>query len=253
MRRAPWWRVAAGYAAGLILGALAWQIIGWHSSIQVFVPLTATLSQVGQMFADGTLPSAMATSFASYAVGLAVSIVLGGVGGVVLARRRLLRIALEPYLMATYAAPMIALIPFLLALLGFGFWPKVVVIVVFAFFPILLNTQRGAMSVPTELLEVARVYRSPERKVWTQLIVPYTVPYLMTGVRQGLARGLVGMIASDFFLSSTGLGSLLIVQSERFQTAQMLATTLVITLVGVVLMALGRLVERHFARWRVAG
>lgn len=253
MTRGRWWRIALDYAVGIIVGALAWQLIGWHSSIQVFVPLTSTLGQLGQMFSNGTLPSAMATSFASFAVGLAISIVIGGLGGVLLARRRLLRVALEPYLMATYAAPMIALIPFLLALLGFGFWPKVVVIVVFAFFPILLNTQRGAMSVPVELLEVARVYRTPERKIWTQLLVPYTVPYLMTGIRQGLARGLVGMIASDFFLSSTGLGSLLIQQSESFQTAQMLATTLVITLVGVLLMAVGRLVERHFARWRIAG
>ena len=253
MKRAPWWRVAAAYALGIMLGALAWQFVGWHSSIQVFVPLSSTLDQLGHMFSDGALPSAMATSFASYVVGLAISIVLGGLGGVLLARRRLLRIALEPYLMATYAAPMIALIPFLLALLGFGFWPKVIVIVVFAFFPILLNTQRGAMSVPAGLLEVARVYRTPERKMWTQLVVPYTVPYLMTGIRQGLARGLVGMIASDFFLSSTGLGSLLIQQSESFQTAQMLATTLVITLVGVVLMAIGRLIERHFARWRDVG
>jgi NitT/TauT family transport system permease protein len=73
----------------------------------------------------------------------------------------------------------------------------------------------------------------------------------MTGVRQALARGLVGMIAAEFFLSATGLGSLLIIASERFDTAGMLAITLVITLAGVALMAIGRLVEARFARWRV--
>jgi NitT/TauT family transport system permease protein len=59
------------------------------------------------------------------------------------------------------------------------------------------------------------------------------------------------MIAGEFFLSAGGLGSLLITQSEQFDTGAMLATTLVITLAGVALMAIGRLVERRFARWRV--
>jgi NitT/TauT family transport system permease protein len=245
-------RAALGYAVGLLLGAIAWQLIGMHSSSQTFVTLTATLRRLGQLTSDGTLPHAAAQSFSSYAVGMVFAIVFGALVGLLLARRAMLRTALEPYLLALYAAPMVALIPFLLALLGFGFWPKVVVVAVFAFFPVLLNTQRGAQSIAPELLDVARSYRSRERDIWLHVVVPYTLPYLMTGVRQSLARGLVGMIAGDFFLSSTGLGSLLIVASERFDTAEMLATTLVITLVGVALMGIGRGIERYFARWRVS-
>jgi NitT/TauT family transport system permease protein len=246
-------RPALGYAVGLLLGAVAWQLIGLHSSSQVFVTLTATLRRLGQLTSDGTLPHAMAQSFSAYAVGMVFAIVFGALVGLLLARRVMLRTALEPYLLALYAAPMVALIPFLLALLGFGFWPKVVVVGVFAVFPVLLNTQRGAQSISPELLDVARSYRSRERDIWLHVVIPYTLPFLMTGVRQALARGLVGMIAGDFFLSSSGLGSLLIVSSERFDTAEMLATTLVITLVGVVLMGIGRGVERYFARWRVSG
>jgi ABC-type nitrate/sulfonate/bicarbonate transport system permease component len=245
-------RPTLGYAAGLLLGAVAWQVIGLHSSSQVFVTLTATLRRLGQLTKDGTLPHAMAQSFSSYAVGMLFAIVVGSLVGLLLARRDMLRIALEPYLLALYAAPMVALIPFLLALLGFGFWSKVVVVGTFAVFPVLLNTQQGAQSIAPELLDVARSYRSRERDIWLHVVIPYTLPYLMTGVRQGLARGLVGMIAGDFFLSSNGLGSMLIVASERFDTAEMLATTLVITIVGVILMAIGRGIERYFARWRVS-
>jgi ABC-type nitrate/sulfonate/bicarbonate transport system permease component len=244
-------RPLAGYVGGVVLGVVVWQVIGSSSSPQVFVSLSATLSRLGQMISDGTLGSALATSFSAYAVGMVISLVLGGFGGLLLARRKLLRIALEPYLVAIYATPMVGLIPFILALLGFGFWPKVVVIVAFAFFPVLLNTQRGAQSIPPELLDVARLFRSSERSIWRHVIVPYTLPFLMTGVRQSLARGLVGMIAGDFFLSSDGLGSLLIVASERFDTAAMLAVTLVITLIGLALMGIGRAAESYFARWRV--
>jgi NitT/TauT family transport system permease protein len=244
-------RALAGYAVGVVLGVVVWQVVGSQSSPQVFAPLTATLSRLGEMIADGSLGKALATSFASYAVGMVLSLVLGGFGGLLLARRRLLRVALEPYIVAVYATPMVGLIPFLLALIGFGFWSKVIVIFAFAFFPVLLNTQRGAQSIPPELLDVSRVFRSSERSIWRHVVVPYTLPFLMTGVRQSLARGLVGMIAGDFFLSSDGLGSLLIVASERFDTAAMLAVTLVITVIGLALMGIGRALENRFARWKV--
>lgn len=244
-------RVVAGYAGGLVLGVVVWQVLGGQASPQVFVPLTDTLRRLGQLISDGSLGTALETSFASYAVGMALSLVLGGFGGLLLARRRLLRTAFEPYVMALYATPMVGLIPFILALLGFGFWSKVIVIVAFAVFPVLLNTQRGAQSISPELLDVARLYRSSERHIWQHVVVPYTLPFLMTGVRQSLARGLVGMIAGDFFLSSDGLGSLLIVASEQFDTAAMLAVTLVITLIGLALMGIGRAAENRFARWRV--
>jgi ABC-type nitrate/sulfonate/bicarbonate transport system permease component len=245
------WRAAAGYAIGLIAGAAAWQIVGWHSASYVFVPLTATLARLGQMISDGSLPSALAASLSVYAAGVLLAIVTGAVGGLAFARRAILKQALEPYLIALYAVPMVALIPFLLALIGFGFWPKVVVVWLFAVFPVHFSTQRGAESIPPELIDVARSFRTSERDTWWHVVIPYTVPYLMTGVRQALARGLVGMIAAEFFLSAAGLGSLLITQSEQFDTAGMLATTLVITLIGVGLMAIGRLVEARFARWRV--
>jgi len=246
-------RAVSGYVAGLVLGALTWQIVGAHTNKEVFVTLTATLSRLRELISDGTLADAMGHSFSTYAVGMLFALVAGAFGGLLFARRALLRTAFEPYVIALYATPMVALIPFLLALLGFGFWPKVVVVGLFAFFPVLLNTQRGAQSIPSELLDVARSYRSRERDIWRHVIAPYTVPYLMTGVRQSLARGLVGMIAGDFFLSSDGLGSLLIIASERFDTAEMLATTLVITVIGIALMAIGRLAESRFARWRVTG
>ncbi|MEN3267611.1 ABC transporter permease subunit, partial [Pseudonocardia sp.] len=147
-------RVVSGYVGGLVLGVVAWQVLGSLTSPLVFAPLTDTLTRLGEMISDGSLGEALATSFTSYVVGMVISLVLGGFGGLLLARRRLLRTAFEPYIVALYATPMVGLIPFILALLGFGFWPKVIVIVAFAFFPVLLNTQRGAQSIAPELLDV---------------------------------------------------------------------------------------------------
>ena len=81
-------------------------------------------------------------------------------------------------------------------------------------------------------------------------MLPYTLPYAMTGVRQAIGRALVGMIAAEFFLSSTGLGQLIMSASQNFDTAGVFASILVIALIGIGLMRLGLVIERHFARWR---
>jgi NitT/TauT family transport system permease protein len=134
--------------------------------------------------------------------------------------------------------------------MGFGFAPKVLVVFLFAVFPVLYNTVEGARSIRPELVEVARSFRTSEWALWREVMLPYTLPYTMTGVRQAIGRALVGMVAAEFFLSSTGLGQLIMGASQNFDTAGVFASILVIGLIGVGLMRLGLVIERHFARWR---
>jgi ABC-type nitrate/sulfonate/bicarbonate transport system permease component len=145
----------------------------------------------------------------------------------------------------------VALIPVILSLMGFGFAPKVLGVFLFAVFPVLYNTVEGARSLKPELVEVARSFRSSEWALWREVMVPYTLPFTMTGVRQAIGRALVGMIAAEFFLSSTGLGQLIMNASQNFDTAGVLAAILVIMVLGLVLMRIGRMLEERFARWRV--
>jgi sulfonate transport system permease protein len=120
----------------------------------------------------------------------------------------------------------------------------------FAVFPVLYNTVEGARSIKPELIEVAKSYRSSERSLWTEVMLPYTLPYIMTGVRQSIGRALVGMIAAEFFLSSTGLGQLIMTASQNFDTGGVFASVFVIGLIGVGLMRVGLKIEQHFAHWR---
>jgi NitT/TauT family transport system permease protein len=145
---------------------------------------------------------------------------------------------------------MVALIPFILSMMGFGFAPKVLVVFLFAVFPILYNTIEGARSIKPELIEVARSFRSSEWSLWREVMLPYTLPYTMTGVRLAIGRGLVGMVSAEFFLSSTGLGQMIMTASQNFDTAGVFAAILVIALIGIAMMRLGRSLEMHFARWR---
>ena len=242
-RHAPFW-------VSLAIGIGAWEIAGRSTSAAFMVPFSETVVRLWQLVLSGEFIRQFLDSAKLFLTGFVLALVVGMPLGVLLARVRVIRIGIEPYLMIVYATPMVALIPFILSMMGFGFAPKVLVVFLFAVFPVLYNTVEGARSIKPELLEVAKSYRSNEWALWREVMLPYTLPYAMTGVRQAIGRALVGMIAAEFFLSSTGLGQLIMSASQNFDTGGVFASILVIALIGVGLMRLGLAVERHFARWR---
>ena len=242
-RHAPFW-------LSIFAGIAIWEIAGRSTSQAFMVPFTETVKRLWQLVVSGGFITALFDSAVLFLTGFVLALAVGMPLGMLLARMPLLRIGIEPYLMILYATPMVALIPFILSMMGFGFAPKVLVVFLFAVFPVLYNTVEGARSIKPEMIEVARSFRSSEWALWRDVMVPYTLPYTMTGVRQSIGRALVGMIAAEFFLSSTGLGQLIMGASQDFDTAGVFASILVIGLIGVGLTRLGLKIEQHFARWR---
>ncbi len=242
-RYAPVW-------LSVLAGIALWEIAGRSTSKAFMVPFSETLLRLWQLIARGPFIAQFLDSSQLFLTGFLLALAVGAPLGLLLARVRMLRIGIEPYLMLLYATPMVALIPFILSMMGFGFAPKVLVVFLFAVFPVIYNTVEGARSIKPELIEVAQSYRSSEWALWREVMLPYTLPFMMTGVRQAIGRALVGMIAAEFFLSSTGLGQLIMGASQDFDTAGVFASILVIGLIGVALTRLGQAIEEHFARWR---
>jgi NitT/TauT family transport system permease protein len=242
-RNAPFW-------ISLLAGIALWEIAGRSTSAAFMVPFSETIVRLLQLVATGEFLRQLLDSATLFSTGFVLALIVGAPLGVLLARMRLLRIGIEPYIMTLYATPMVALIPFILSMMGFGFAPKVLVVFLFAVFPVLYNTVEGARSIKPEMIEVAKSFRSNEWSLWREVLLPYTLPYMMTGVRQAIGRALVGMIAAEFFLSATGLGQLIMGASQNFDTGGVFASILIIGLIGVGLMRLGLKIEQHFARWR---
>ena len=234
----------------LLAGIALWEIAGRSTSRAFMVPFSETLVRLWQLVTRGEFIAQFLDSAQLFLTGFALALIVGAPLGLLLARVRILRVGIEPYIMILYATPMVALIPFILSMMGFGFAPKVLVVFLFSVFPVLYNTVEGARSIKPELIEVAKSYRSTEWSLWREVMLPYTLPYMMTGVRQAIGRALVGMIAAEFFLSSTGLGQLIMGASQDFDTAGVFASILVIGIIGVALTRLGLMIEQHFARWR---
>ena len=241
----------------LLLGAALWESVGWSFNQAIMAPL------IGGTDHPGTLPRlykyivhdeeyrlSFLQSVGLFSTGFSLAL-LGAIPlGIIMARLVTLRVALESYILVLYVTPMIALIPFILSILGFDFWPKVLVVYLFAFFPILYNTLEGARSVKPELIEVARSFRSSEVAIWRDILIPYTLPYALTGIRQAAGRALVGMVAAEFFLATSGLGEELITASRNFDMAGVLATILVITGLGIGFMRIAQVFEQKYAVWR---
>ena len=244
-------------AVSVVGGALIWEIVGWQFNPAIMVPLIGGEGHEGAaprlyeyIVNDEEFRDAFADSVKLFVTGFVIGILTAVPLGITMARLALMRVALETYILILYVTPMVALIPFILSIMGFDFWPKVLVVTLFTFFPVLYNTLEGARSVKPELLEVARSFRTSEAAIWLDILIPYTLPFALTGIRQATGRALVGMVAAEFFLATGGLGEQIIVASRNFDMAGVLATIIVITVFGLVMMRAAQALERRYAAWR---
>lgn len=240
-----------GLIIGLLIGGTLWELAGqfWLDPI-FFSPLSATLAALAGLFTNPKFWTALGESLQLFVAGFSIGSAAGLLTGIVIGRVRHVGSALESYVTILYVTPPIALIPFVLSILGFGYWPKAIIVSWFVFFPVCITTIEGVRAVSPRLIEVARSFGSGELRMWRDVVIPSTVPYAMSGIRQGIALGFVGVVAAEFLLDASGIGLLLRTYSRLYQTDNLLATVLIMTALGLSVMALGRVFERRFAAWR---
>ena len=147
-RHAPFW-------ISIIAGIALWEIAGRSTSAAFMVPFSETLVKLWQLIQSREFVNQIVDSAILFSTGFVLALAVGMPLGMLLARVRILRVGIEPYIMTLYATPMVALIPFILSMMGFGFAPKVLVVFLFAVFPVLYNTVEGARSIKPEMIEVA--------------------------------------------------------------------------------------------------
>ncbi len=236
--------------AGLIVGATIWELLGRFVLDEIFfASFSRSAVALVEITRSGVLTAALLDSLRLFGAGFAIATVLGIVLGVLVGRVSWLK-GVEHYITVLYVTPNIVMVPFILAVIGFGFWPKTLVVVTFCFFPVVINMIEGVRAINVRLYEVAMSFGSSEFQIWKDVVIPATVPYAMTGIRQGIARGMVGMIAAEFLLDASGLGQLLLTYMRRYQMENLLASVMVVVALGLVTMAIGRVLENRFAAWR---
>lgn len=248
---APWIGRRSVLLVSLALFALIWELIGrfWLDPI-FFASFSATVSGLVGLLQSGVLTRALRESLELFIAGQLIGVSAGLLAGILIGRVRVLAVAIEDYVTLMYVTPPIVLVPFILSIIGFGFWPKVLIVVWFTFFPVCITTIEGVRATNPRLLEVARSFGDSELGIWRNVVIPSAVPFAMSGIRQGIALGLVGVVAAEFLLDSSGVGELLKTSSRLYRMDHLFASVLVMVGIGLVTMALGRKVEKRFAVWR---
>ena len=228
-----------------------WQIAAMNVDPVLFTtPYKVALAAVG-MIASGELWAGLWPSLLVLVMGLTLAIIFGTLLGLALARFRVLDVGLTVYITFLYSIPSVALVPLIVLWAGFETTAKVIILFLFAFFPMVINTYQGVKSVDAKLLEVGRAFRCSERQLWAHIVLPGALPFIVTGIRLALGRGMIGMVLADLYTAISGIGYLIVRSASTFQVDKMFVPIVTLGLLGVTLTALLRMVERQVAPWTV--
>ena len=228
-----------------------WQIAAMNVDPVLFTtPYKVALAAVG-MIASGELWAGLWPSLMVLVMGLTLAIIFGTLLGLALARFRVLDVGLTVYITFLYSIPSVALVPLIVLWAGFETTAKVIILFLFAFFPMVINTYQGVKSVDAKLLEVGRAFRCSERQLWANIVLPGALPFIVTGIRLALGRGMIGMVLADLYTAISGIGYLIVRSASTFQVDKMFVPIVTLGLLGVTLTALLRMVERQVAPWTV--
>jgi ABC-type nitrate/sulfonate/bicarbonate transport system permease component len=235
--------------SSVVLIAVAWELYGRAINPVLLSSPSQIAAATVEMIADGSLSEAFGQSMVVLGVGSLIGIAAGLAIGLAAGRSETLGAFIELPLNALYATPTVALIPVIVVWFGFGPTAKTVVVMLFVLFPVLINTMRGVKEVDRDLIEVARSFCSPERRMWIDLILPSAMPYVVTGLRLAIGRALIGVIVAEFFTAFAGLGYLIVTNANSFRTDRTFVPILLIALLGITLTALLEWAERKVVRW----
>ncbi|MBE4719092.1 MULTISPECIES: ABC transporter permease [unclassified Pseudarthrobacter] len=239
-----------GYVLALpILLVLVW----WASTlgaVNFFVPTPATLvGKFGEVWFGPRFLSDVLPSVGRLLLGVTAAIVIGVVGGVLIGSVRWLRALLEPVLEFFRAIPPPVLVPVLILVMGVTDPMKVAVIISGCVWPVLLNTIEGVRAVDGVLSDSAHTYGISGWARVRYLVLPSASPQIMAGVRQSLSLGLILMVISEMFASSSGLGFTIVQFQRSFAIPEMWSGIVVLGLLGVALSFIFQWAERNILRW----
>jgi ABC-type nitrate/sulfonate/bicarbonate transport system permease component len=243
-------RLAVIRTCSILITLAVWEIFGRQiNPLFMSYPSKIVLGAI-TLIQAGALQEALAESLRTLVLGYAAAAVFGVLVGLGIGRYREVEAALDWLTNALYATPLVALIPLVILWFGLGFTAKVFVVFLFTLFPVLINTSIGVKNVNRALIDVGVAFVANERQIFTKIILPASLPYIMAGLRLGIGRAIIGMVTAEFFTAISGLGGLVVKYGNQFRTDEMLVPVLILMGLGVVLTAALQRAEQWIAPWK---
>jgi ABC-type nitrate/sulfonate/bicarbonate transport system permease component len=240
--------------AGIVVALGLWQAVAAMHFLGIWTNYisdpVSTVKAGYDMTASGELWANAKNSLSAFGIGFALSVGIGIPIGMLMGWNRTVRQLLEPPMMALNATPRLALLPVIVVWLGIGVKSTVVVVFLDAVIPVIVNGMAGIRDVDVKLVQVARSFGAGRRELFAKVLLPASTPALLTGVRLGVSRGVLGVIVAQLYVSTVGIGYLISNYGEQFQVDQIMFLVLLVAVFAYVInLALARL-ERRFESWR---
>ena len=235
----------------VIIVLSTWEVLGRQVDPLFMSYPTAIAVAASAMIASGELLSGLLSSLNTLLYAFTIATVIGITVGMLIGRYKVVDVSTDWLVSALYTTPQVAIIPLVILWFGLGSTAKIFIVTVSAVFPILINTTVGVRNVPTQLIDVGTAFAANERQIFTKVIVPSALPYVMTGLRLGLGRAIIGMVVAEFFTAITGLGAIIVKYGNQYDTASMFVPIFVLMFLGVMLSALLRRAEEWIAPWKM--
>jgi NitT/TauT family transport system permease protein len=237
---------------GLAVGLLAfWEFASGRlvSDFWVSSP-TGVFYALIRLWNEGLLATAIGDTIAETAIGFVLGAALGVFLGIGLGMNKVIARIFDPFLLGLYSLPRVALIPLFILWFGIGFKMKVIFTALLVFFPIFMNTLSGIRNVDHDLIDVLRVMGASRLDAVRKVFIPSALAWVFAGLRISVPFALIGAVIAEMFSSNVGLGYLISVTANQFDTGGLFATLGVTTVLGLILDGIVRILERWLVRWQ---
>jgi ABC-type nitrate/sulfonate/bicarbonate transport system permease component len=233
----------------LALATGAWEAIARLGAVEDY--LLPAPSEVAQALVDDRhlLLSDTWVTAQEVLLGFGIAVAVGIALAIVLHLSPALRGAVYPLVVASQAVPVIVIAPILVIWFGFGITPKLIVIALICFFPIVVNTLDGLRSVDEAQVRMMRTLDASRADVFRHLELPASLPYLFSGARIAVAVAVIGAIFAELVGSDAGLGHLIQVGTAELLTARVFAAVLILSAMAIALFWLLTALERRAIPW----
>lgn len=245
-------KVILGTAA-VVIFLTAWEMVGNVFALinPMFMSAPSLIFKAAvQLFGSGEIWNDLRVSGIEFGWGYLLSVVVGVPFGIACGWYKKFAYICDPFVNAMNATPRVALLPLVIIWLGIGILSKVGIIFLGAVFPILINARDGVKTTPYNLLTAARSFGATEWQIFRSVVLPSTLPFILTGLRLGVGRALIGVMVGELYAATAGIGFMITVAGATFQTDKVFVGVLIFALTGMIAMELLTKLEARFDKWR---
>lgn len=227
----------------------------WASDTGAINPLfTSSPSRIYRVLSDqissGTIWPDVWISAQEFAYGFLIAIAIAIPLGILIGWYRPIEAILNPFVTFLNAIPRIALLPLLIIWLGIGINLKIAVVMLGALIAVMINTIAGIKALDPAYLSMARSFEASDFKIFRTVALPGSIPYIISGIRVGLGHALTGVVVGELYASTAGVGHMIAVAGNTFQTDLVFVGVFIIAVFGLVATWILTKLEQHFQSWR---